>query len=112
LQHVLIAGTVDEAACMRALLSMLPSDAYGQVLIEADAHAPLPELGAPARVTVQRVLPGEHGHGALTAAVASWVSEWMPEEPDPRRTVGVWLGAACSSTLAAQCFDLRTLTHS
>lgn len=96
---------------MRALLSMLPSDAYGQVLLEVHDDVVLADLDAPARVTVQRIrpVPTEPTGTALSRAVSAWLAEWLPEEPDPHRSVGVWLGSTCATSVASQCFDLRSL---
>jgi hypothetical protein len=90
-----IAGDLTELDSIRALLAGLPSTTYGQVLVETAESESVPSIMAPARVTVTRVVrtdfqaPG----GAVSAALASWVAEWMPAEPDPQREVTIWVGA-------------------
>ena len=90
---MLLAGDVADVAAIEAALAWLPADAYGQVLIEAGADDELPVFGAPLRVTVHRIRRSADGDGvAAGRAVAAWVEEWMPEEPDERRLVSIWVG--------------------
>jgi hypothetical protein len=56
----------------------------------------LPAIPAPPRVSVHPIVRAAH-HDAgepLAAAVASWVCEWMPDEPSPERVISIWAGAA------------------
>jgi NADPH-dependent ferric siderophore reductase len=93
IEHVLLAGDVDDLPNIVAALAWLPADAYGQVLVEAARDVDLPELAAPLRVTVHRVDRSPEGDGvAAGRAVAAWVEEWIPDEPDERRTVSIWVG--------------------
>lgn len=95
LEHVLVAGDLDDLEAITALLALLPAHAYGQVYVEVPAEADLPDLHAPARVTVTRLarpLDAERGV-ALAGAVAGWVAEWVPDEPVYERLVTLWIGA-------------------
>lgn len=104
MQHVLIAGSTAELPCMRSLLSMLPSDAYGQVLVAAASDHDLGSIETPARVVVQRVAPG-----GLPEAVSAWMAEWIPELGDPARSVGVWVGAGVAARTDRHLHDLASL---
>ncbi len=104
MQHVLIAGSVAELPCMQSLLSMLPSDAYGQVLVAAASDHDLGLVETPARVVVQRVAPD-----GLPEAVSAWMAEWIPELGDPGRSVGVWIGAGVVVRSERHLHDLRAL---
>lgn len=88
LQHVLVAGGFDEISEINTLLAVLPDDAYGQVIIEADDPAAVPEFAMPARMSVHTV-PAAMGSQALRA----WMSEWIPTEPDADREVRLWVGS-------------------
>jgi len=95
LTHVLVAGDVAELDAVRAILCLLPVDAYGAVIVEAPAHAELPDLPRPARVALtvlrreETDLPGVR----LSAAASAWAEEWMVDEHDPAREVSVRVGA-------------------
>lgn len=104
MQHVLIAGSTAELPCMRSLLSMLPSDSYGQVLVAAAADDDLSGIEVPSRVTVQRVQPD-----GLADAVSAWMAEWIPELGDPDRSVGVWVGAGVAARAERHLHDLASL---
>jgi hypothetical protein len=84
---VLIAGVDEELPAVRELMLLLPSTAYGQVMVETAADAALPALTTPPRVTVTQLsrsvdaAPGD----LLTVAVHAWLTEWTPEDPDPDR---------------------------
>ena len=106
--HVLIAGDVQDVPAISHLLGLLSADCYGQVLVEAPAGATLPPLPKPPRVTITRIATAE---GALTAAIDAWVSEWMPEEPDEDRAVAIWVGAHASSHVNARCHVLGELVE-
>ncbi len=101
---MLVAGTTEERPAIQRVLDMLPADAYGQVLLEDDPDVPSRTLSAPSRVTVQRV-------SRLDEAVSTWVAEWLPHEPDPTRSVTIWLGARSGVPTDARCHDLRTLVE-
>lgn len=88
LNHVLIAGYLADVDEISVALALLPDDTYGQVLIEAPTGS-LMAVTAPPRVSIQRIDPMT---GSLAEAVSAWVAEWIPDEPDPRREVTVWLG--------------------
>lgn len=91
--HTLIVGVVADLPGIMTTLALLPPDAYGQVLIEVGPDEQLPVLAAPPRVTVHRVARSPQGPGvAAGRAAAAWVEEWMPDEPDERRAVCVWVG--------------------
>lgn len=92
LQHVLLAGCTDDLVVLQSVLALLPDDVYGQVVVEIDPDAELPALETPARVTVHRVWPG-----TADRAVAAWIAEWIPSEPDAARTVGLWVSAGSSA---------------
>jgi NADPH-dependent ferric siderophore reductase len=93
IEHSLIAGDVGDLPGIVAALAWLPAAAYGQVLIEAGPGEELPLLAAPPRVTVHRIERSAAGHGiAVGRAVTAWVEEWIPDEPDERRAVTVWVG--------------------
>ena len=96
LDHVLVAGDLTELDSIRALLSLMPETAYGQVYVECSGSDELPAITSPARVTVNRVCRTElHSPGEpLSAAVAGWVGEWMPEDPAPDRVIAIWAGAS------------------
>jgi NADPH-dependent ferric siderophore reductase len=92
-EHALLAGDVRDLPSIAAALAWLPPDTYGQVLVEADVDDVLPFIAAPLRVTVHRIARSGEGDGvAVGRAVAAWVGEWMPDEPDERRTVTIWVG--------------------
>jgi hypothetical protein len=92
LQHVLLAGCADDLVVLQSALALLPADVYGQVVVEIDPDVDLPVLETPARVTVHRVWPG-----TADRAVAVWIAEWIPSEPDAARTVGLWISAGSSA---------------
>lgn len=107
LEHVLVAGGVADLPGIMAALAWLPSDAYGQVLVEADVDVDLSALHAPLRVTVQRVAPTDRLGEALGQAVAGWVAEWIPDEPDPKRDVTVCIGAG----VQVHCVEIAGLAE-
>ncbi len=93
LEHVLIAGDVADLPGIVTAMAWLPAGTYGQVLVEAGPYDELPSISTPARVTVHRIERSIDGLGvAVGRAVAAWVDEWMPHEPDERRTVTIWVG--------------------
>jgi NADPH-dependent ferric siderophore reductase len=93
IEHALIAGDATDLPAIVAALVWLSPDTYGQVLVEMGPDEELPLLAAPLRVSVHRVERSAAGHGvAAGRAVAAWVEEWMPGEPDERRAVTVWVG--------------------
>ncbi len=92
LQHVLLAGCADDLVVLQSALALLPADVYGPVVVEIDPDVDLPVLDTPARVTVHRVWPG-----TADRAVAAWIAEWIPSEPDAARTVGLWISAGSSA---------------
>lgn len=98
---MLLAGCCDDLVTLQSVLAVLPADAYGQVVVEASPDADLSALDAPARMTVHRVWPGEAGR-----AVAAWISEWMPHEPDAARSVGVWISAGCTAQQTVRDLDV------
>jgi NADPH-dependent ferric siderophore reductase len=102
LRHVLVAADLVDLPVVELLLADLPASAYGQVYVETPAGAELPELAAPARLTVTRLTrtadtaPGD----LLGAAIAGWVAEWLPEEPCEDRSVALWAGATVRDRVA------------
>jgi len=114
IDHVLVAGGIEDLESMRALLALLAPGTYGQVYVEADADIDLSSLAAPARITVTRLSRPEHSrrtfdavlttNGTLLAeAIASWASEWIPEEPTTDRIVTMWVGSSTSECVNALC---------
>ncbi|HYI59269.1 MAG TPA: SIP domain-containing protein [Microlunatus sp.] len=94
LEHVLVAGSESELSAIEALLLLLPSTAYGQVLVESEPQQAALVLTAPPRVTVTclKRSPADEPGVLLAGAVHAWLAEWMPEEPDPARMITVWVG--------------------
>lgn len=93
IEHALVAGDVGDLPGIVTALAWLPGDTYGQVLIEAGPDDELPLLAGPPRVTVHRIERSPEGVGvAAGRAVAAWVEEWIPDEPDENRTVTIWVG--------------------
>ena len=111
LEHVLVAGDADELPAIQALLHLLPRTAYGQVFVESAAGTSMPPLAAPARVTVTQL--GRDGDAEvgdlLTAAVNSWLAEWMPEEPDPDRACTLWAGSSARARVNPAGATLESL---
>lgn len=105
LQHVLLAGCADDLVVLQSALAMLPADVYGQVVVEIDPDVDLPALDTPPRVTVHRVWPG-----TADRAVAAWIAEWMPAEPDAARTVGLWISAGSSARSVPVQLDVAAQT--
>jgi NADPH-dependent ferric siderophore reductase len=95
LAHVLVAGDIGELESVRGLLCLLPADAYGLVVLEADVDAVRPDLPRPARVALTVLVRDDADQPGvrLSAAAAAWAEEWMVEEHDPARDVSVWVGA-------------------
>lgn len=106
LEHVLVAGHVADLDDIAVALALLPSDAYGQVLVEGPAGS-LAELTAPPRVSIHRIDPVA---SSLEKAVTAWVAEWVPQEPDHRRTVTVWLGGHAASLVDLNRLGVEHLT--
>ena len=104
LPHLLVAADVTETAAIQPLLDRLPAHAYGQVYVEGPTGAEHPTLRTPPRVLVTRLertpadadRPGDR----LTAAVAGWMGEWMPDEWVVDRELTVWVGATVRADLA------------
>ena len=115
LVHVLIAGAAEDIDAIRQVVALLPADAFGQVYVESDPLAVLPDLTVPHRVTVNHlrrsgpevaVIGGGAEPGALLAgAVAAWTAEWMPEETDEDRELQIWTSGQVGRHLAAQCLS-------
>ena len=106
-EHALLAGGPEDLPAIGMVLSVLPSDAYGQVFIEACPDAVLPRMRKPARVSVHRV-----DHGALAEAIDAWLAEWMPHDPaadQGDRAVSIWVGAHSSALVNDQCSGLGDL---
>ena len=112
--HVLIAGRTEDLAGIARILGALSADAYGQVLIEVPAGVRIPSFTRPPRVTVCRITaapPNDRGDTPLTAAIAAWMAEWMPEDPDADRAISIWVGAQDGSHVDAQCHVLGDLVE-
>jgi NADPH-dependent ferric siderophore reductase len=108
---VLIAGVDEELPAVRELMLLLPSTAYGQVMVETAADAALLALTTPPRVTVTQL-----GRGAdaapgdlLAVAVHAWLTEWTPEDADPDRAFTIWLGTSVRDRIDAQGATLESL---
>lgn len=99
---MLVAADRDDLPVVELLLSDLPPDTYGQVLVEVPADAGLPELRCPARMTVHRLPRSADAEPGvlLASAVAGWAAEWAPDEPDLARAVQLWAGATVRERLA------------
>ncbi len=117
LLHVLIAGAGEDIDAIRQVVALLPDDAFGQVYVESDPGAVLPDLSVPQRVTVNHLRRsgrdaaplGDAGAepGVLLArAVAAWAAEWMPEEPDEDREFQIWTSGQVGQHLAGQGLSL------
>jgi len=93
IEHTLVAGDLADLPGIVAALAWMPTDTYGQVLIEAGPDDEVLLLAAPPRVSVHRIERSAEGDGiACGRAVAAWVEEWIPDEPDERRNVTIWVG--------------------
>lgn len=116
IEHILLAGEIEDLGAIQAVLAVLPADAYGQVLLEVDTLDQAPVVIAPLRVTVV-LLEREHPREAagelpvprgarLADAVGAWVAEWMPADADADRVVTLWIGGRASDPLNALCAGL------
>ena len=106
--HVLVAGHVDDFPAMQRVLALLPAATYGQVFIEGRLGDERPQVCVPPRVTVTWLIAGPSGEdrerGALLAtAVEGWYAEWSPEEPQPDREFSIWIGDAASAQVNSLC---------
>lgn len=111
LEHVLVAGDLTELDAISALLAMLPHTTYGQVVVEVPEDAEVPALATPPRVNVtvlRRSVTDEAG-ARLATAVQCWLGEWLPEEPEPNRTVTMWVGASASGRISTSALCLERL---
>lgn len=99
---MLVAADVDDLAVVELLLSDLPGDTYGQVLVEVPEDVEVPALATPPRMTVHRLARAADAEPGvvLAGAVASWAAEWAPDEPDLARAVQLWAGATVRERLA------------
>jgi NADPH-dependent ferric siderophore reductase len=112
LEPVLIAGDLEDLPAIEHVLSLLPDDAYGRVFIETLYDDQARTLAVPKRVTVTwlaravrpsaiRPLVFAARGEALTGAIAGWVAEWMPGDPDAACTSLMWIGCAASAHVEA-----------
>lgn len=111
LQHVLVAGSIEELPAIEALLFWLPDTTYGQVLVETPELADVPALVKPPRVTVTRLSRGgDDEPGSLLAeAVQGWLAEWMPDEQDPSRVFTLWVGGSARDRVNPAGAQLESL---
>lgn len=111
LEHVLVAGSESELPAIEALLLLLPSTAYGQVLVETGPRQAALSVDAPPRVTMTCLerAPGEEPGVLLAPAVHAWLAEWMPHEPDPARAVTVWIGSSARDRVDPTGMTVETL---
>ncbi|QLQ09236.1 MAG: hypothetical protein HZY75_01135 [Nocardioidaceae bacterium] len=58
-------------------------------------------LPTPPRVTVTALAPT--GRAGAAVAAAAWLTEWIPDEPQPDREFTVWIGAGVGARLDALC---------
>ncbi len=100
LNHVLIAGDLHDLDTIRPLLALLPDDTYGQVFVAGASPDTSMPLLSPARVTVSWL--GAQP-GALGLAIAGWMAEWMPDEPQPDREITVWIGGRAGEQISTLC---------
>jgi len=102
---VLLAGDASDLRDLRALISTLPADAYGQVYVEVADAAQVERLAKPPRVAVTwLVREGEDGSTTdpgvlLGAAVDGWIAEWMPAGARDDRRIA-WVGCAAVPRIA------------
>jgi NADPH-dependent ferric siderophore reductase len=111
LEHILVAGSELELPAIEALLVLLPSTAYGQVLVETGPAQAAFSLGVPPRVTVTRLerAPGDEPGVGLAAAVDAWLAEWMPADCDPARAVTMWIGCSARDQLKPTGLTVESL---
>lgn len=102
--HVFIAGDATDIDAIQLLLSGLPTNAYGQVLIEADADEWDGVLDAPRRVQVLRLPHDPFGivGDTVVSACRAWIAEWMPDDAERSSRVFVtWLGCRGNRNVTA-----------
>ncbi|THG30164.1 SIP domain-containing protein [Naasia lichenicola] len=106
--HVFIAGDASDLDAIALLLSGLPANAYGQVMVEATEDEWDGALEAPRRVHVVRLPHDPFGlvGDTVVSACAAWMAEWMPDDVERSSRVFVtWLG--CSDNQNVTAMDRR-----
>ncbi|WP_375387249.1 SIP domain-containing protein [uncultured Amnibacterium sp.] len=98
---VLLAGDAVDLRDLRALVSTLPGDAYGQVYIEVTSPEQVVPLPTPARVVVTWLQRDEaDAAGAmLAAAIDGWIAEWMPAGRCDHGRIA-WIGCSSAPRIA------------
>jgi NADPH-dependent ferric siderophore reductase len=106
---VLLAGDASDLRDLRALISTLPADAYGQVYVEVSDAEQVERLATPPRVAVTwlvRESGSEREDGStaergllLAAAVEGWIAEWMPAGVRDDRRIA-WVGCSALPRIA------------
>lgn len=106
-----MAGGVDDLPAIETLLILLPETAYGQVFVETPAEVTPLVLLAPPRVTVTQLSCGPDAVRGqlLAAAVQAWLAEWMPEEPEPVRSLTLWVGSSARDQVTPTGATLESL---
>lgn len=98
--HFLVVGDIGDLPMIWATLRKVPSNAYGQVFIEAATPLQFEVVDAPEAVTVSWLYRGgpdglrqpQAAHGSLAVrAVDAWVSEWLLEGASEAALV-MWIG--------------------
>jgi NADPH-dependent ferric siderophore reductase len=98
---VVLAGDETDLRDLRALISTLPADAYGQVYVEVDDASRIEPLATPARVVTSWLVrePAVATGSLLADAVEGWIAEWMPEGACDQRRIA-WIGCAAAPRIA------------
>lgn len=104
--HFLLVGDSADLPALRGIVSRLPVNAYGQVLVEVATGMQIQPWELPERMTLTwlrrdrmaGVLGGLAPRGELAArAVMAWVAEWIPEQHrDHELPYILWIGCRAS----------------
>jgi NADPH-dependent ferric siderophore reductase len=108
---VLLAGDGADLRDLRALLAILPVDAYGQVYVEVASAVQIERLEVPARVAVtwlerERETSSAVRGALLTTAVDAWIDEWMPAGVRNDGRIA-WIGCAAAPRIATRYRTLQ-----
>lgn len=116
-RYVLVAGDIGDIDEIRQVLSDLPRDAYGRVIIEIAAPLQVVPLDAPPRVAVtwlrrdersslSKVRAAAERGETLVRAVDAWLDEWMRASDDPSSEYVLWIGSHASDAVNEFCVSL------
>lgn len=117
--HVLLAGDSADVPTIRRMLRELPSDAYGQVIVEVAAPIQVVALPHPPGMTITwlhraaltsdvRGAAGAVRGEAVSRALDAWVREWMPGASNaPETRLLIWVGCSSSPRVGAVYRMLR-----